>query len=182
MIQACKLPKRQPSRLAEFDYSSEAYYFLTLCAFHHKCLFSRIVGGGVLDAPQCELSSFGKLVESNLLAITDRHGRLFLDRYVVMPNHIHVLLHTGGASRTPPPTSPPASSKANALIPAFVSTWKRFSQKEAGCVLFQRSYYDHIIRNEQDFLTHWNYIEHNPARWLEDELYREETEDTDVCR
>ena len=182
MIRAGKLPKRHPTRLAEFDYSSEAYYFLTLCAFQHKCIFSRIVGGGVLDAPLCELSSFGKSVETNLRAIIDRQPYLFLDHYVIMPNHIHVLVHTGGASRTPPPTGSPVNGKANAVLPSFVSTWKRFSQKEAGCVLFQRSYYDHIIRNEKDFLIHWDYIEHNPARWLEDELYREETEDTDVCR
>ncbi len=176
------LPIRRPTRLAEYDYSSDGAYFLTVCAFHHKCIFSSIVGGGVLDAPLCELSSLGKVIEANLLTVIKRYHHLILDHYVIMPNHIHILLHTCGASRTPLPTSPPVNRKANAVIPALIGTWKRFSQKEAGCLLFQRSYYDHVIRNEHDFFVHWDYIEHNPARWLEDELYLEETEKCDVCR
>ena len=182
MAQKTILPVRHLVRLSEFDYSSEGSYFLTVCAIQHKCIFSRIVGGVVLEAPFFILSSIGRIVERNLLEVLKQRTNIVIDRYVIMPNHVHILLRINGASGTPPPTNLPVNRAANAVIPAFVGTWKRFANREAGRALFQRSYYDHVIRNEKDFLVHWEYIENNPARWLEDALYREETEDSDVCR
>lgn len=83
-----------------------------------------------------------------------------------MPNHVHFIITVaahGGSSRTPTPT--------NAKLPAFVSTWKRFTNKKAGVSLWQRSYYDHVIRNDADCLRAWQYIDDNPAKWAEDEYY-----------
>ena len=86
--------------------------------------------------------------------------------YVVMPNHVHFILRiyeNGGSSRTPTPT--------NARIPAFLSTWKRLTNRKAHFPIWQRSYYDHVIRNEDDYLRIRQYISDNPAHWAEDEYY-----------
>ena len=71
-----------------------------------------------------------------------------------------------GASRMPRPT--------NQVIPMFVSSLKRFTNRKTGVDLWQKSYHDHIIRNEQDFLQVWQYIDDNPAQWLEDCYYENE--------
>jgi REP element-mobilizing transposase RayT len=83
-----------------------------------------------------------------------------VDKYVIMPDHIHLLIHLydNGRSGTPAPTN------ANSAIAQFVSTFKRFCNKEYGKNIWQRSYYDHIIRNDQDYREVWQYIEQNPDR------------------
>ena len=89
-----------------------------------------------------------------------------------MPNHVHILLNVKqnqclrvGASGMPHPT--------NGVIPKFVSSLKRFTNRETGAQLWQRGYHDHIVRNEEDFLRIWRYIDNNPAVWLEDKYYSE---------
>ena len=163
-----ELPKRKEPRLIHWDYSTRGAYFLTICTAEKQCTLSKIsVGGGVLDAPEPQLSAYGKIVEKTILDL-DRHcPYLSVDKYVIMPNHIHLLVSVtdSGASRTPPPTP------ANALIPRMVSTLKRFSDKACGVSLWQRSYYDHIVRSERDYLEIRRYIENNPAKWAEDRYY-----------
>ena len=119
-----------------------------------------------------KLNNIGRLVEKNILS-----GNLILgvcvDKFVVMPNHIHMILLVNedlpnGTSRTPSPT--------NAIIPHFVSVFKRFCHRDIGENIFQRSYHDHIIRGEKDYLKIWEYIENNPAKWEEDCFYEEEWE------
>ena len=167
-----ELPKRKPNRLPDFDYSTPGAYFITICAKGKQCRLGNIVGGGALDAPQMKLNNIGRLVEKNILS-----GNLILgvcvDKFVVMPNHIHMILLVNedlpnGTSRTPSPT--------NAIIPHFVSVFKRFCHRDIGENIFQRSYHDHIIRGEKDYLKIWEYIENNPAKWEEDCFYEEEWE------
>ena len=67
----------------------------------------------------------------------------------------------------------PAPTPANARVPRYVSTLKRFVNKECKCDIWQRSYYDHIIRNEADYLEKSDYIINNPAKWAEDEYFTE---------
>ena len=88
-----------------------------------------------------------------------------------MPNHIHLLIvvnNAGGQSRTPVPT------RANSVISQFISTFKRFCNKEYGCNIWQARSYDHIIRTVQDYEDHLRYILENPLRWELDELHSAE--------
>ena len=99
-----------------------------------------------------------------------------VDKYVIMPNHVHLLIFvdetvSDGMSKAPSPT--------NAVIPHFVSTLKRFCHRDIGRKIFQRSYHDHVIREERDYLRIWAYIDGNPARWREDCFYTEDTEDVE---
>ena len=161
---------RKPIRLKAYDYSSNGAYFLTLCTKNKAFLFGHIVGPGVPDGPTVRLSPLGETVQHRLEEMDQTYADLHLDHYVIMPNHIHLLLVLDappGPSGTPAPT--------NAKIPMFISTLKRLTNREAGMDLWQRSYHDHIIRNDADYLEHLQYIDTNPARWAEDEYYSEIT-------
>ena len=160
-------PKRKPTRLKDYDYSSAGSYFITICSKDRKPIFSTIVGDGDLDVPKVCLYRYGEIIESNLEYMNKIYENIEIDNYVIMPNHIHILMNVcvSGMSRSPSPT--------NEVIPSFVRTLKRFVNKEVGENIFQRSYNDHIIRNERDYYARWQYINNNPIRWELDRLYIE---------
>ncbi len=165
------LPIRKPNRLPNFDYSTPGAYFITICTKDKQCRLGRIVGGGAFDAPQMKPNRIGVIVEKNILSGNLISG-VSVDKYVIMPNHIHMILlvtslYADGTSRAPSPT--------NAVIPHFVSVFKRFCHRDIGEQIFQRSYHDHVIRGEKDYLKIWEYIENNPAKWEEDCFYKEDS-------
>ena len=163
-----ELPKRINNRLVEFDYSQNGAYFVTICTKDRECILSEVVGGGVLDAPQMQLTKYGIIVDNQIKEINDTYTNLNIDKYVIMPNHVHLIVvvcHENGTSRTPSPT--------NAVIPRFVSTLKRFTNKKCGFNLWQRSFHDHIIRNQPDYDRIWQYIDENPIKWELDKYYVE---------
>lgn len=161
------LPTRKPNRLPDFDYSTPGAYFLTICTQDKRCILGQIVGGGDFDTPQVSLSWMGEVVRHNVER-SRQIANIHVDKYVIMPNHIHLILFVDrndidGPSESPAPT--------NAIVPHYVSTLKRFCNKELGKNIFQRSYHDHVIRDERDYLKIWAYIDNNPARWKEDCFY-----------
>ncbi|MBR5449010.1 MAG: hypothetical protein IKV43_03390, partial [Clostridia bacterium] len=117
-----------------------------------------------------EYTQFGEIAVKQLMRLKDRYPYLTIDRYVVMPNHIHAIMilnrETAGAS--PRPT-----------ITDIVCTYKSLTTRECkntGFVgkLFQTSFYEHIIRGREDYEEIVKYIYENPVRWYYDELYAEE--------
>ena len=143
-----QLPQRKQTRLKEFDYSSTAFYFITICTNEHKCVLSNIItqaDGTVLNV----LTPYGRVAESYLVKIPG------MDQYVIMPNHIHMIIHkTNG--------NPIASD---------VRSFKVLVTKAIGKSIWQRSFYDHIIRDETDYMIKWKYIDENPAKWADDEYH-----------
>ena len=165
-----KLPERKPNRLATFDYSRGGAYFLTICTQDRKRILSKIVGtkvgDGAYDIPQIQLTRIGKIVEKYILSTSNIKGVSVVE-YVIMPNHIHLILcvDDDGTSRAPSPT------KQNSIASHTVSTLKRFVNKEIGENIFQRSFYDRIIRNNDEYMEICNYVRLNPDNWENDELY-----------
>jgi REP element-mobilizing transposase RayT len=163
---------RKSPRLSAFDYSQNGAYFITICAKDRTKLFGAVVGGGVLDAPYVQLSEYGHVVEQCIQEINATYSHISIEKHVIMPNHIHllVLLHDtlqdSGDKGTPRTLSP-----TSAVIPSLVSTLKRFSNARCGFSMFQRSYHDHIIRGEADYKKIWEYIDTNPLRWTMDCFY-----------
>ncbi len=171
-------PKRKAVRLGKYSYSKAGAYFLTICTKDKKPILSSIsVGDGAHDVPKPQLTRIGKIVEKYILS-TNKIKSVSVKHYVIMPNHIHMIilikptvneyiedLDNIGTSRGPCPT--------NEIIPHIVSTFKRFCNKEIGEDIFQRSYYDHIIRDKEDYQKRAKYIYENPKRWFYDELYKE---------
>ena len=174
-----ELPKRKSPRLKNFDYHAIGAYFITICTQNRRCILSRIVGTGVLDCPQIELTNYGEIADKYINQLNDFYDHLSVESYVIMPNHIHILLWVkksqntmeNGQSRTPVPTN---NAKANSAFSQFVSTFKRFCNKEYGNNIWQARSNDHIIRNREDYEEHLRYIYENPMRWYYDELYTEE--------
>ena len=183
-----ELKKRKTPRYQSFDYNSVGVYFITICTQNRRCILSRIVGTGVLDCPsetgvldcpQIELTQCGEIADKYIKQLNDFYEHLSVEKYVIMPNHIHFLLWVkenknktdNGQSRTPVPTN---VERANNACSQFVSTFKRFCNKEYGENIWQTRFNDHIIRNRDDYEEHVKYIYENPIRWYYDELYTEE--------
>ena len=160
-----ELKNRKRTRLKEYDYSSEGSYFITICSKDKKPIFSKIVGDGFPDVPQVVLTEYGKVINRQINLMGEYYKNIKIDNYVIMPNHIHILIsvYINGSSGMPTPT--------NEAIPSFVGTLKRFVNRKVGRDIFQRSYNDHIIRDERDYIGRWKYIENNPLKWEFDELY-----------
>ena len=159
---------RQKTRLRDYDYNTPGAYFLTICVDKRRCLLSRVVGTGVLDGPKTELLFHGVIADKYIRQLNDFYPNLSVDSYVIMPNHIHILLRiTEGPSGTPVPT------RQNSTVSRFVSTFKRFCNKEYGGNIWQARSYDRIIRDQEDFDQHLQYIEQNPFAWDKDEFYTE---------
>ena len=156
-----ELQKRKPIRLKGFDYGGNEEYFVTICTHNGQNTLSEIVVGEGLAPPEVKLSALGKIAEAHILNLPTRFLGVTVENYVIMPNHIHILIfiegETGGAS--PSPT-------LDAVICAFKSlTVKNYKKLYAADKIWQRSFHDHIIRNEKDYSVHWDYIDNNPADW-----------------
>ena len=162
--------QRKTTRLQGYDYNTPGAYFLTICTENRKCVLSRIVGTGLLDGPKTELFYYGAVAEKVICQLNQFYDKLSVESYVIMPNHIHILLivKEQGPSGTPVPTM------QNSAVSRFVSTFKRFCNKEYGKNIWQYRYYDHIIRDEKDFDAHLKYIYENPFGWEKDDLYVKE--------
>ena len=158
------LPKRKKNRLENFDYGKAGAYFITICVKNRKKILSNIVGAGVLDCPKTKLLYHGEIADKYIKQIGDFYDNISIDKYVIMPDHIHlILIIKNGRPRTPAPTG---EKNKNTSVTEFVSTFKRFCNKEYDESIWQRSFYDHIIRDQNDYNEIWEYIENNPKKWL----------------
>ena len=100
-----KLPERKPNRIEEYDYSQNGAYFVTICTKDRRKILCNIVGTGVLDCPQIQLLKHGKIAEKYIKQMDTFYNHLSVDKYVIMPDHIHLILSVdNGTSRTPSPT------------------------------------------------------------------------------
>ena len=154
------LEKRKKLRLENYDYKSYGAYFLTVCTTDKKHILGKIVGGDAHIAPHIELSAYGITVEKYIKNIKG------IDAYTIMPNHIHLIIRVGFDSDGTMWASSPTQG-----IPQLIKSFKIMVSKECGKTIFQRSYYDHIIRDEKDYMEKQDYILTNPSKWAGDEYY-----------
>ncbi len=166
-------PKRKPNRLRNYDYAQSGAYFITICTIGRQKLLGEIVGGDAHVAPHMELSPLGKTAERYLKGIAG------IDKYVIMPDHIHMILVVPPEQRRPTRASAPteetllsAKERGRQAVPQLVSSFKVLVTKEIGKPVFQRSFYDHIIRDEPDYREICEYIDTNTGRWEPDGFYR----------
>ncbi|MGN0568882.1 MAG: transposase [Candidatus Fimenecus sp.] len=176
-----ELPKRKHPRLKQYDYSANGYYFVTICCKDMRCFFGKITH--IADSVGCclapnemahndtilTLSSYGQMAEKQLFALEERYDYVTIDKYVIMPNHIHAILildgETAGASLRP---------TLSDIICAYKSLTTRNCNQIGiykGRQIFQNSFYDRIITSEEGYLEVWQYIDENPRKWQNDEYY-----------
>ena len=143
-----ELPKRKPNRLNNFDYSQNGAYFVTICTYNRKEILSHItVGDG---SPVPKLTTYGDIVLRLIDEISNKYPNVIVDKYVIMPNHIHIILTTLNHSGTGNPS--PTASNVIAWLKYTATKEINLSSNSAGKRIFQCSFHDHIIRNEQDYL------------------------------
>ena len=158
-----ELPKRKRNRLTAYNYSTPNAYFITVCTENRKNLFWSDVGM-IIDRPEnVPLTSLGMVAQQSIRDISSHYPAITVDHSVIMPNHIHLLLqiHTDANGRS---MIAPTISTVMRLMKGTVS-------KQASFPVWQKGFYDHVIRNENDYQDIWNYIEGNPSKWTEDKLF-----------
>ena len=158
-----ELPIRKQNRLTEYDYSTPNAYFITICADKRKNLFWTDTGT-IIDCPEnVPLTNLGAIVRQSIEDIPKHYPVISVDHYVIMPNHVHLLLQIH------------SDSDGRSMIAPTISTVVRLMKgavsKQAGFPIWQKGFYDHVIRNDMDYQKIWNYIEGNPGKWTEDRLY-----------
>ena len=149
------LPKRKPTRLQNYDYSQQNLYFITICTNGKRCIFGNV---GALNA-------YGRAAEKCLNEISAVYQNVYVDQFVVMPNHVHAII----------------AIENNVSLLRIVGQYKMSVTKEIHrnnkkLLVWQRSFYDHVIRNQEDYQRIWKYILGNPQNWHQDRLYVEEAE------
>lgn len=161
-------PKRKHPRLKFYDYSTAGAYFVTICTQNSRCLLSRIVGRGLAPA-EIQHTEYGQIARKQLLMLEQRYPLLKIDQYVIMPNHIHVILILSEAEKD---TQYPALTD---IICAYKSLTTRECKKVRPIdKLFQTSFYEHVIRGREDYDEIAEYIVNNPKQWELDNLYSKE--------
>jgi len=172
---------RRSIRLKGYDYAQPGAYFITICTHHRECLFGDVVDG------EMRLNTFGKIVEWTWRDLPNHIVNIVLDAFVVMPNHVHGIViivddhHMVGAGSEPAPTEPaptepaPTNRKRHGL-PEIVRQFKTFSARRInkhrgvrGVPVWQRNYYEHIVRDENALNRIREYIRNNPFNWSMDQ-------------
>ena len=146
------LPDRKKNRLENYDYSQYGAYFITICVKNRKKILSQIVGADTIRPYEIILSQYGKIVNKAINNIANIYENISVDKYVIMPDHVHMILRiTNNGGRM-------------VSAPTVIAGIKRYVSKKCGVSIWQKSYYDHIIRNQKDYNEIWEYIEHNPEK------------------
>lgn len=185
------LPNRKPNRLHSYDYSSIGAYFVTICVQDMRCILSSVVGDpdcdlSVGDAdpgvpstsedaksgpPRVLLSAYGKIVAENLERMNTLYAHIRINRFVIMPNHVHLLISVrdeacGGTPGSASPTADLTQVSPTTDLTRFIAAFKKYTDRACGMKLWQRSFHDHVIRSDEDYRLHWQYIDENPKKWI----------------
>ena len=161
-------------RLKDYDYASEGMYHVTICTKDNGCFFGEVIDGEML------VNDIGNIVKEYWLEIPKHFSNFALDEYVVMPNHIHMIIHilnVGAIHELPGMHDafirrairelPVQTKRRNMLLPKIMNSAKKINEMRhvCGSPVWQRSYYDRIIRNENELQQIREYIRNNPINW-----------------
>lgn len=146
------LPRRKQNRIPNYNYSQNGAYYITICIEHRRQILSRIEG----DDARVVLLPYGQVVESYIKKVPE------ITKYVIMPDHIHMMIEIQNSVASESSIKRPQSSR----VANIVRSLKTLVTKRIDVSIFQRGYYDHAIRNQQDYDETWEYIDNNPRKWI----------------
>ena len=152
-------PQRKRNRLVSVRYDENGAYFITICTRDKTNRFWS-VGAANLRPPEC-LSPMGRAAAEKIRMIEVLHEAVHVDHYVVMPNHVHLLLRIDNNGRR----------IAAPTIMSVVNQYKGAVSKAVGQSVWQKSFHDHIVRDDEDYRRIWEYIDANPGKWTEDRYF-----------
>jgi len=176
------LPQRKNIRLQGYDYSQPGRYFITICTKDREFLFGDIMNGTMF------LTKYGEIAENELINIPSHYDNVDINKFVIMPNHIHILISLcrdgdeDTARRVPTRErfGKPTKESIPTIIRSFKSATTNAIRKYVGTrravsyntaniyAVWQNRYHDHIIRNEKSYRHIYEYIENNPMQWESD--------------
>ena len=168
-----ELPQRKSVRLANYDYSQSGAYFITICTQDRLNVFGDIVRDVAEQALfSCRLNPKGNIVENEWYRLNNRFPNISLEKFVVMPNHVHGIIVIGCETRQ---EQSPCPTVRNSTIGDILCAYKSVTTKSCnkmdaatGRKIWQYKYHDHIIRNNDEYMRICQYIDDNPAKWKED--------------
>ena len=158
-----EFPQRKPNRLMDYDYSHNGAYFVTICARDRENLFGTVIVGATAPGrPFISLNELGRCVDETIINAHNKgNSDIKIDKHIIMPNHVHLIIvicaETGDRGRSP--------------LQFVVRNIKSYVSKWAGFAVWQRSFHDHIIRNEEEYQKIWEYIDTNPFNWEIDKYH-----------
>ena len=151
-------PRRRYIRLRNYDYSQPGLYFITVCTWERKWMLGDIVNG------EMSLNIAGSIAQSLWSALPERFPHVELDQYIIMPNHMHGIVAL----------VKPSSIPLREVVRTFKgATTYRIRAEDKPDFAWQRNYYEHVIRNDEDLDRIRQYIVNNPASWAEDRFFTE---------
>ena len=174
---------RRSIRLLEYDYAQTGAYYVTIVAWHRECLFGEVVNR------EMKLTKFGLVAEQQWEKLSGRFPHIELGAFMIMPNHMHgIIVITDGRGTAGElndldgepsrraPTREGFQKPVKGSVPTIIRSYKsaiayriNLMRRTQGVPIWQRNYYEHIIRNERDLQNKTDYIEANPMLWDEDE-------------
>ena len=162
-------PRRQSIRLKDYDYTQPGAYFVTVCAHDRRDVWGKVRGGEV------SLNGLGRIIEDCWGEVPAHFPHVRLDQYCVMPNHLHGILSIAHAGRgtiyrapTPEGFSQPVAGSLPTVIRTFKAAVTRHARKtvQGGSIrVWQRGYFERVIRDERELHLAREYIANNPAKW-----------------
>ena len=150
-------PRRKINRVKDYDYSQPGAYFVTICTANREKILWEPVGADIIRLDRLPLSAEGEIVRQGISQIDTHYNNVSVDKYCIMPDHVHILISmTSGDRRM---ISAPTLS-------TVVGSMKRWTSRQIARPIWQKSFYEHIIRNQRDYDEIWNYIENNPLKYI----------------
>ena len=153
-------PERKQNRIENYDYATCGAYFVTICTVNREKIFwNNLVGADIIRPQNVPLSQTGEIVQQGILQVAEHYENVVVDQYCIMPDHVHLILRIesdeGGRMVSAP------------TISTVVGSLKRWVSRQIGKPIWQKSFYDHAIRNQRDYEEIWQYIENNPLKYAQ---------------
>ena len=150
--------KRKAIRLKNYDYASNGAYFITICVKNRENLLWNVGATCGRPCTNHELSDYGLVVNNEICKINAIYKKsVIIDKYVIMPNHIHMIIILHNEIEGRPQVAP--------TISRIIQQYKGSVSKQIGFSMWQKLFHDHIIRNEKEYEKIWEYIDTNPLKW-----------------
>jgi REP element-mobilizing transposase RayT len=153
-----ELPRRKHIRITDYDYSTPGAYFITICTANREKIFWSNRRGELRSPANVTLSDIGMIVDSEIQKLGSIYDAVKVDKYCIMPDHIHMILVIDADSYGRTQFAP--------TISRVIKQFKGSITKQVGRPIWQKAFYDHGIRNRQDYDEIWQYIENNPSKYV----------------
>ncbi len=152
---------RKSPRIPNFDYSSANYYFVTICTHEKSCIFGA----------NKQLNEMGMIAHDEMRSLFSHYDHVSVDNFIIMPNHIHAIVVIGENEQN--------KADLSAVIGAYKSgVSRKIRKKYPNMCVWQRSYHDHVIRNQREYEKIWLYIQFNWEKWEQDCFYADDHNQT----